>query len=69
MERCAVHGTGRRVEADLLHTGGRPDVEWVEHADDYSVDGARAASFYAEIRKSVRAPLTLTPARMLHTEP
>jgi len=45
-------GLGVHVTLDL---GGQarfgPDVEWVERPDDYRVDPARAAGFYAEVRK------------------
>ena len=45
-------GLGVHATLDL---GGRcrfgPDVEWVERADDYAVDPARAAAFYDAVRR------------------
>jgi len=45
-------GLGVHLTLDL---GGQarfgPDVQWVERADDYAVDPARGAAFYAEVRK------------------
>jgi L-2-hydroxyglutarate oxidase LhgO len=45
-------GLGVHLTLDL---GGQarfgPDVQWVESADDYTVDPARGDAFYAEVRK------------------
>lgn len=45
-------GLGVHLTLDL---GGQakfgPDVQWVEHADDLTVDPARGDGFYAEVRK------------------
>jgi len=44
-------GLGVHLTLDLAGQGRfGPDVEWVDHID-YSVDAARAASFYREVRK------------------
>ncbi|MCY7306847.1 MAG: NAD(P)/FAD-dependent oxidoreductase [Rhodoferax sp.] len=45
-------GLGVHLTVDLAGQARfGPDVQWVESADDLSVDGSRADAFYAEIRK------------------
>lgn len=45
-------GLGVHLTVDLAGQARfGPDVQWVDSADDLSVDGSRADAFYAEIRK------------------